>query len=117
MNPDKLRAYLRRDGWLLAIMALAAVLCLSLSSLEGASSAQSQDEIRLSRVLGAISGAGEVEVAVYVDDDALPCGAVIVADGARDPAVQIRLCSAVTTLLGIEADRVAVYPRATGGTP
>ena len=39
------------------------------------------------------------------------CGAVIVAQGAKDVAVQLRLSSAVTTLLGIDQSRVAIYPK------
>ena len=39
------------------------------------------------------------------------CGAVIVADGAGDVSVQLRLLSAVTTLLGVNQERVAIYER------
>lgn len=117
MNTDKLRAYLRRDGWLLAVMALCVVLCLSLSMMESSAPIQTEDESRLTRVLSAMDGAGAVDVAIHYDSDALPCGAVIVADGAVDAAVRIRICSAVTTLMGLDANRVAVYPRETGGSP
>ena len=41
----------------------------------------------------------------------MPCGAVVVAEGADDVAVKLRLASAVTTLLGIHQDRVAIYER------
>jgi len=117
MNPQRMQAWLRKDGWLLAIMALAAVLCLALGAMEEASPVQTEDEQRLSRVLSAMVGAGDVDVAIHYDGNAVPCGAVIVADGAQDAAVRIRLSGAVTTLMGLEADRVAVYPRETGGSP
>lgn len=117
MNPEKVKAYLRRDGWLLAVMALAAVLCLALGAMEESPATQTADEQRLARVLCAMEGAGHVDVAVQYDSDAVPCGAVIVADGAKDAAVRIRLSGAVTTLMGLDADRVAVYPRETGGSP
>lgn len=106
----KLREYLRRDGWLLAALALVVVLCLALGAADGGAAARTEEEARLSRVLSAMAGAGTVDVAVYYDD-AVPCGAVVVADGAGDAAVRIRLASAVTTLLGLDMSRVAVYER------
>ena len=103
----RLAAYLKRDGWILAAMIFCLALCLLLGAREEGASTE---EIRISRVLSAIDGAGQVEVAVYYEES-LPCGAVVVADGAGDIAVQLRLISAVTTLLGIDQGRVAVYER------
>ena len=103
---ERLSAYLKKDGWIFAVLLLCAVLCLYL----GAGEEATTEESRISRVLSAIDGAGTVDVAVYYED-ALPCGAVIVADGAGEVAVQLRLLSAVTTLLGIEQNRVAIYER------
>ena len=117
MNLQRWRTYLKRDGWLLAALMLAVVLCLGLSATDRASPSQNNDEIRLSHVLASITGAGQVEVMIYYDDHTLPCGAVIVADGAGDPAVRIRLASAVTTLLGLDASRIAVYEREGGTSP
>lgn len=104
---NRLQAYLKKDGWILAALLFCVALCLMLgtSADEG-----SGEESRISRVLSAIQGAGNVEVAVYYEDT-VPCGAVVVADGAGDVAVQLRLMSAVTTLLGINQDRVAIYER------
>lgn len=100
-------AYLKKDGWILAALLFCVAMCLMLGL---QNEAASTEESRISRVLSAIDGAGTVEVAVYYED-ALPCGAVVVADGAGDVAVQLRLISAVTTLLGIQQDRVAIYER------
>lgn len=100
-------AYLKKDGWILAALLFCVAMCLMLGL---QSEAASTEESRISRVLSAIDGAGTVEVAVYYED-ALPCSAVVVADGAGDVAVQLRLVSAVTTLLGIQQDRVAIYER------
>lgn len=100
-------AYLKKDGWILAALLFCVAMCLMLGL---QSEAASTEESRISRVLSAIDGAGTVEVAVYYEDT-LPCGAVVVADGAGDVAVQLRLISAVTTLLGIQQDRVAIYER------
>jgi hypothetical protein len=74
------------------------------------SESTSTEESRISRVLSAIDGAGTVEVAVHYEES-IPCSAVIVAQGASDIAVQLRSVSAVTTLLGIDQDCVAIYQR------
>ena len=100
-------AYLKKDGWILAALLFCVAMCIMLGL---QSEAASTEESRISRVLSAIDGAGTVEVAVYYEDT-LPCSAVVVADGAGDVAVQLRLISAVTTLLGIQQDRVAIYER------
>lgn len=103
---NRFSAYLKKDGWILAALLFCMALCLML----GAQDSASTEESRISRVLSAIDGAGQVEVAVYYEE-AIPCGAVIVADGAGDVSVQLRLLSAVTTLLGVNQERVAIYER------
>ena len=100
-------AYLKKDGWILAALLFCVALCLLLGT-QGSSDASGESRIR--QVLSAIDGAGSVDVAVYYEES-IPCGAVIVADGAGDVAVQLRLVSAVTRLLGIDQGRVAVYER------
>lgn len=100
-------AYLKKNGWILAAVLLCVGLCLLLGAQEGAAT---DVESRISRVLSAIEGAGRVEVAVYYEES-VPCGAVVVAQGASDIAVQLRLVSAVSTLLGIDQGRVAIYER------
>ena len=104
---NSILSYLKKDGWIWGAMLLCVMLCLTLGMQNESSSTE---EIRIGRVLSAINGAGQVEVAVYYEAD-IPCGAVVVADGAEDIAVQLRLMSAVTTLLGINRDRVAIYQR------
>lgn len=104
---NRLQAYLKKDGWIIAALLFCVALCLMLGT---STDDSSSEEHRISRVLSAIEGAGTVEVAVYYED-AVPCGAVVVADGAGDVAVQLRLLSAVTTLLGINQNRVSIYER------
>ena len=104
---NRLQAYLKKDGWIIAALLFCVALCLMLGT---STDDSSSEESRISRVLSAIEGAGTVEVAVYYED-AAPCGAVVVADGADDIAVQLRLLSAVTTLLGISQERVSIYER------
>lgn len=107
MNIDRIRDYLRRDGWLLGALLACAALCLLL----GSSTGTPTEEARISRVLSAMEGAGQVELAVYYAES-VPCGAVVIAEGADSIAVQLRLTSAVSTLLGLDSSSVAVYPRA-----
>lgn len=104
---NRLSAYLKKDGWILAALFFCVILCLMLGL---QSDTASTEESRISRVLSAIEGAGAVEVAVHYEAS-LPCGAVVVADGAGDVSVRLQLSSAVKTLLGIEPNRIAIYER------
>lgn len=105
----RLKERLRKDSWLILALALCIFLCLALGLAEG-SSTQTEEESRLSRVLSAMSGAGQVEVAVfYQEESAVPCGAVVVAQGADDVGVRLQLTRAVCTLLGLESSQVEVF--------
>lgn len=112
-----LKERLRKDGWLYLALAGCILLCLMLGLTEGTSTARTDEEARLARVLSAMAGAGDVEVAVfYQEEDALPCGAVVVAQGADDVAVRLQLTRAVCTLLGLESSQVDVF-KLGGGSP
>lgn len=105
-----LKERLRKDGWLVLALAGCILLCLMLGLMEPASTGQTAEEARLSRVLSAMAGAGSVEVAVfYQEEAAVPCGAVVVAQGADDVGVRLQLARAVCTLLGLEASQVDVF--------
>ena len=104
---NRFAAYIKKDGWILAALVFCAALCLMLGA---RTETATTEESRISRVLSAIDGAGTVEVAVHYEES-VPCSAVVVAQGAGDIAVQLRLASAVTTLLGIDQSRVAIYQR------
>ena len=106
---------LGRDAWLLIAIAACAALCLLLGMGEQTPSA-TEDEVRLARVLSAMEGAGQVEAAIFytADEAAVPCGAVIVAEGAQNVAVRLQLTRAVCTLLGLEAGQVEVFKREGG---
>ena len=95
MNMTRFRELLRRDGWLYAAIALCVVLALSVSAISGSSP---DEETRIARVLSEIAGAGSVSVTIYTEDSQ-PCGAVVVASGAEDIAVRLRLQEAVTTCI------------------
>lgn len=107
MKDTAILRYLKRDGWLLAAIALCVIFCLLAG--QGSSPTPSEEE-RISSVLSQVKGAGAVEVSVYYED-AIPTGALIVADGAGDIAVRLRLTSALTSLLGLEEERISVFER------
>lgn len=114
---QKLRRWLCRDGWLLLALAAAVALCL-LSGAGSASTGMMTDtEARAARILSAIEGAGSVEVAIFYaeeDEAAVPCGAVLVAEGADDVAVRLRLSQAVSTLFGLDNDKIDIFKRREG---
>ncbi len=109
----KLLEALKKDAWLVVLFALCAFGCLLLGQGSTAAASSTAEEARLARVLSAMQGAGRVDVAVFYEDaeNAVPCGAVVVADGAGDAAVQLRLARAVMTLLPLKADQIEVFQR------
>lgn len=107
----------KKNLWLVCALMAAIAAALLLSG--GESTGATQEERRIAQVLGAISGAGRVEVAVfYAQQDAsafgasaasVPTGAVVVAQGAEDMAVRLQLIRAVRTLLGLPESAVDVF--------
>lgn len=98
------------------IGAAAAMLIALMMAETGGKSAASQQEKRIAEVLGAMSGAGQVEVALYYAQSAdsfagsgAPTGALVVAEGAGDMTVRLNLIRAVRTLLGLPENAVDVF--------
>ena len=69
---------------------------------------QSSDEARLSEILSAIEGAGEVNVMITHKDGAIS-GLLVVASGAKDIKVRLKLLEATKVALNVNADIVSVY--------
>ena len=75
-------------------------------------------EQRVAAVLSAIEGVGQVRVVVYADEvsdsfgktSAQPRGAVVVAQGADDLAVRLRLTTAARALLQLPANAIEIFP-------
>lgn len=104
---------------------LAAALLLAWLAAAGQRTSASALEERLARTLSCMEGAGRVEVTIRTREvkasggtfgasvsESVPCGAVVVAQGARDPLVEMELRQAVCALLGLPASSVSVM---TGG--
>ena len=118
---SRLRAALTPQA--VALLAAALLLCwlAAASQRTGASPL----ETRLARTLSCMEGAGRVEVTIRTREvassggvfgtsvsESVPCGAVVVAQGAQDPLVEMELRQAVCALLGLPASSVSVV---TGG--
>lgn len=118
---SRLRAALTPQA---ALLLAAALLLGWLAAHEQRTDASSLEE-RLARTLSCMEGAGRVEVTIRTREvnasggafgasasESVPCGAVIVAQGAQDPLVEMELRQAVCALLGLPASSVSVV---TGG--
>ena len=102
---------------LLAVMVLAALLSGKMQE----TASVSQQEARIAQVLSLMEGAGRVEAVLFYPEKAgslwqeetktiAPTGAVIVAQGADQIEVRLHLTRAASTLLGLEADKIGVFP-------
>ena len=102
---------------------ITALLLLFLFASSGGRQTQSL-ESRIERTLSCVDGAGRVEVTIRMREvnaasglgtgqrEAVPCGAVAVAQGADDPLVALALHEALCALLGLPPSSVCVM---TGG--
>ena len=108
-----------------AVVLLAAALLLCWLAAASQRTGASPLEERLARTLSCMEGAGRVEVTIRTREvassggalgasvsESVPCGAVVVAQGAQDLLVEMELRQAVCALLGLPASSVSVV---TGG--
>lgn len=105
----------RGARWLeiLLFMAIAAALMLVLAGndeLAGDTAANS-DELRMQRILSQIEGVGNVSVMISGNDDGKekPGGVVVVASGADDLHVNLKIQNAVQALTGLSPSQIQVY--------
>jgi len=104
----------RKNGLLLLLLCAGLVLLLlpgRRAADTGADAAVStEEETRLASVLGRMEGVGEVAVLLAKGpgrNDGFT-GAVIVCQGARDPATQLRIVEAVSAFTGLGSNRIVV---------
>ena len=71
---------------------------------------QNEDELRLASILSSIDGAGEVETMISKSSGEI-VGVLVIADGASNPLVRLRLLQAATSALGVDSDVVSVLSR------
>ena len=75
-----------------------------------AGSVMTSDEQRLSAILSNIVGAGKVDAMITTDDGRIT-GVLVIADGASDITVRLRLLDATATALGVSKSIVNVFSR------
>ena len=71
---------------------------------------QNEDELRLASILSSIDGAGEVETLISKSSGEI-VGVLVIADGASNPLVRLRLLQAASSALGVDSDVVSVLSR------
>lgn len=71
---------------------------------------QNEDELRLASILSSIDGAGEVETMISKSSDEI-VGVLVIAEGASNPLVRLRLLQAASSALGVDSDVVSVLSR------
>ncbi len=92
------------------IIALALIIYSGVSEkkAEEVSTVMDEEETRLSKVLSSIEGAGQVEVMI-VREDGVVTGVLVVAEGAKDIGVMLKLLDATSTVMGVDKSVVEVY--------
>lgn len=103
-----------------ALIVLALTLLLSISLMHKGDQ-RTDLEKRTESALAAISGAGKVNVVIRTrktsrqtgltaaaGEGEVPCGAIVIAQGADDPWVQIQLQGALCALLGLPSSAVSI---------
>lgn len=68
-----------------------------------------QEESRLASVLEGLEGVGRVQTMITRGGDDEIVGVIVIAEGAEDIGVRLRLLSAVTTAMGVDKQIVNVY--------
>lgn len=100
----------------LIVIALAAVVGLIFIGGSGdeAGGAQTALEERMAEALSKIEGAGKVNVIISEDMDGNPAGVLVVAEGAGDMSVYMRLLGAVKALVDVDASRIEIIRMESG---
>ena len=75
-----------------------------------AASVMTDEELRLSNVLSSIDGAGDVSVMISKVGDSI-VGVIVIAEGAKDISVRLRLLDATSTALGVDKSVINVYSK------
>lgn len=100
---------IRAARWLEPTILIALVCILILIALgSGGGSTASDEEARMQRILSKIEGAGRVHVMIARDDGGDCTGVVVVASGAEDVEVMLRIQRAVQALTDLELSQIEI---------
>ncbi len=116
MNREKLKSFFSDKTVRAIALALLALLLLFAAwkvffSGNASSVSHTEEELRLSAVLGQIEGVGDVEVMITTSDGAA-VSAVVVCKGADSILTRMRVIDVTVAALGIERGNVLVYCQA-----
>ena len=99
----------------LKIMAIAIIIALGLiiysdvsTNESGVVSNMDQEEIRLASTLSQIEGVGEVQTMITRNGDKIS-GVLVIAEGAENISVMLKLLDATATVMGVDKSIVEVY--------
>lgn len=95
---------------LVFIIAVALIIYSSVATSSESVSYMSDEEMRLASILSSVNGAGDVEVMISQSGNQIS-GVLVLADGANNPLVRIRLVEATSSALGIDYTLVSVMTR------
>ena len=96
---------------LIFIIAIALIIYSNVATTkQSAQTFQNDEETRLSSILSSVEGAGEVETMITKSSGQV-VGVLVIADGANNPLVRLRLLQAASSALGVDSEIVSVMNR------
>ena len=96
---------------LIFIIAIALIIYSNVATTKkSAQTFQNDEETRLSSILSSVEGAGEVETMITKSSGQV-VGVLVIADGANNPLVRLRLLQAASSALGVDSEIVSVMSR------
>ena len=96
---------------LIFIIAIALIIYSNVATTkQSAQTFQNDEEARLSSRLSSVEGAGEVETMITKSSGQV-VGVLVIADGANNPLVRLRLLQAASSALGVDSEIVSVMSR------
>jgi stage III sporulation protein AG len=90
------------------IIALALLIYSSVDKEDTKVNEMDDEEMRLSAVLSEIEGAGKVTTMIVREDGKVK-GVLVIAEGAEDISVMLKLLNATSTVMGVDRSVVEVY--------
>lgn len=111
-NPHIKRVLSVKNIGIIALTIIIAVALLIYSGVDKKSTSTSrtmdEEETRLANVLSNIEGVGKVQAMIVREDGAVK-GVLVIAEGAEDISVMLKLLNATATVMGVDKGVVEVY--------
>ncbi len=96
----------RKIEWLVLLAAISILMLAGFGQSDAPEAYRTEEELRLISILRRIDGAGDVDAMIARADDGIRV--LVVAEGADDAGICLRLQYAARTLLGAEISRIEV---------